>query len=85
LDLFINICVVNLVCMFFLDEQLYCDLMRMKYGTTNIIRDTTGMGFTGVKPVPKAFPQNYFISDFILSRIMSCIHTVYEQLMFMPL
>jgi len=27
--------------------------MRMKYGTTNIIRNATGMGFTGVKPTPK--------------------------------
>jgi hypothetical protein len=59
--------------------------MRMIYGTTNIIGGATGMEFTGVKPAPKAFPQNYLFSDFILSLIMSCIHTVYEQLMFMPL
>jgi hypothetical protein len=59
--------------------------MMMKYGTTNITRDATGMEFTGVKPAPKAFPENYFISNFILSLIMSYVHTVYEQLMFMPI
>lgn len=59
--------------------------MRMKYGTTNIIRDATGMEFTGVNPAPKTFPKNYFFSDFILSLIMFCVRTVYEQLMFMPL
>jgi hypothetical protein len=57
----------------------------MKYGTTNITRDATGMEFTGVKPAPKAFPENYSFSDFILSLIMSSVHAVYEQLMFMPL
>jgi len=31
--------------------------MRMKYGTTNIIRDATGMEFTGVNPAPKTFPR----------------------------
>jgi len=59
--------------------------MRMKYGTANIIRDATGMEFTGVNPVPKAFPENYFFSNFFLSLIMFCVHTVYEQLTFMPL
>jgi len=59
--------------------------MRMKYGTTNIIRDATAMEFTGVKPAPKAFPENYFFSDFILSLTMFCVRTFYEHLMFMPL
>jgi hypothetical protein len=44
----------------FFNEQLYCDLMRMKYGTTNIIRNATGMEFTGVKPAPKAFQKIAF-------------------------
>jgi len=59
--------------------------MRMKYGTKNIVRNATGMEFTGVNPAPKAFPENYFFSDFILSLFAFCVHTVYEQLTFMPL
>jgi hypothetical protein len=55
--------------------------MRLKYGTTNIIRNATGMEFTGTI----SFPRKLLLNDFIPSLIMSCVHTAYEQLMFMPL
>ena len=43
------------------------------------------MEIIGVKPAPEVFPENYFLSDFILSLIMSCIHTIYVKLMFLLL
>jgi hypothetical protein len=39
----------------------------MKYGTTDIIRDATAVEFSGVKPAPKAFPENYFFTYFIIT------------------
>jgi hypothetical protein len=70
---------------FFLHEQFYCDLILMKFGTTNIISDATGMECIRVKPTVKVFPENYFFTFLILSLILSCIHAVYKPRMFVPL